>query len=481
MPGAGIEPAASGPNALQIMSFAPLAWLALYQLSHPGPTNKTGSVGNNVLCHPNRAQNCLMINVACSECRLDQTGMEFDYLTLDDLDLREKRVLLRLDINSPLDPTTNQILDDTRIVAAKFTLDALTEARVAVLSHQSRPGKDDFTSLKQHAELLQKNCSQNVRFIDDVMGPAAREAIKQVQKGEVLVLDNVRFCSEENVEDTGEKLAKTNLVSRLAALFDLYVNDAFAAAHRSQASLVAFPYVLPSAAGRLMEKELSTLKRLLKDPERPSTYILGGAKIEDKVPVIENILATGCADHVLVGGNVAKVFLKAEGQRFDKSEEGELAKASDQVKKAKQILAKHRKRILMPSDFGTLSSGKRVETSIQKVVRAGTVLDIGAQTAERFATIINESRTVVASGPLGVFERDGFESGTKTILEAMAISSAFTVIGGGHLAGYAGILGIADKFSHVSTAGGAMLSLLAGEELPAIKALVEAAKRQERG
>jgi phosphoglycerate kinase len=406
--------------------------------------------------------------------------MEFDYLTLDDFDLLDKRVLLRLDINSPLDPTTNQILDDTRIVSAKPTLDTLKQSKVVVLSHQSRPGREDFTSLQQHAALLQKNCFQRVRFIDDVMGPAARGAIKRVKRGEVIVLDNVRFCAEENLEDKGEKLARTNLVSRLAPLFNLYVNDAFATAHRAQASLVGFPHVLPSAAGRLMEKELAALKRLLERPDRPSTYLLGGAKIEDKVPVIENILAAGKADHVLLGGNVGKVFLKAGGHKFGEVEEEELAKVPEQIQRAKSILASHRDHILMPTDFGTLNDGKRVETSVSKLSRAGESLDIGGETAEKFASIVRESKTVVASGPLGVFEQNGFESGTKIILEAMADSSAFTVIGGGHLAGYAAILGIAEKFSHVSTAGGAMLSLLAGEQLPAIEALVRASERHKK-
>ena len=406
--------------------------------------------------------------------------MEFDYLTLDDFDLRDKHVLLRLDINAPLDPSTNQILDDTRIVSARPTLDALKQARVVVLSHQSRPGKDDFTPLQQHAALLQKNCTQHVRFIDDVMGPAAREAIRKTKRGEVLVLDNVRLCAEENLEDKGEKLAKTNLVSRLAPLFKLYVNDAFATAHRAQASLVGFPYVLPSAAGRLMEKELAALKRLLERPDRPSTYLLGGAKTEDKVPVIENILAAGKADHVLVGGYVGKVFLKATGHRFNDAEEEELAKAPDQIQKAKNILAAHRDRIIMPTDLGTIEDGGRVETPITKLARAGSSLDIGSETVEKFAGIVRESKTLVASGPMGAFERDGFESGTKIILEAMANSNAFTVIGGGHLAGYAGILGIAQRFSHVSTAGGAMLALLAGQELPAIAALVKAAERRKK-
>ncbi len=406
--------------------------------------------------------------------------MEFDYLTLDDFELRDKRVLLRLDINAPLDPGTNQILDDSRIVAAVPTLDALAPAKVAVLSHQSRPGKDDFTSLQQHAAVLRKHCSQNVRFIDDVMGPAAREAIKEIRSGEVLVLDNVRFCAEENLEDKGEKLAKTNLVSRLAPLFDLYVNDAFAAAHRSQASLVGFPYLLPSAAGRLMEKELAAHKRLVAKPDRPSTYVLGGAKVEDKVPVIENILSTGKADQILVGGNVAKIFLKAADRKLSQSDEEELANVTDEVLKANRILRKYRKRIVLPTDFGTVNDGKRIDTPVQKLSRAGRALDIGPGTAERFSRVINGSKTVVAAGPMGVFEQDGFEIGTRTVLESMANSDAFTVIGGGHLAGYAAILGIAGKLSHVSTAGGAMLSLLAGQELPAIAALAEAAKRHNK-
>ena len=403
--------------------------------------------------------------------------MDLHYLTLDDFQLRDKRVLLRLDINAPLDPSSNQILDDGRFVAAKPTLDALASARVAILSHQSRPGRGDFTSLQAHASILQNICAQKVGFVEDVMGPTARTAIKDLRSGDVLVLDNVRFCSEESLEDAGAKLAKTNLVRRLAPLFDIYVNDAFAAAHRAQASLVGFPYVLPSAAGRLMEKELKAIKHLMMNPAHPSTYLLGGAKVEDKVPVIENILATKKADHVLVGGNVAKIFLKASDYKLGESDERELGDVTDEVLKANRILSKYRKRIVLPSDFGTERDGRRVDTRVELLSRGGRALDIGSQTAGRFSEMIAESRTVVASGPMGVFEQDGFETGTRAILESMANSNAFTVIGGGHMSGYAGILGIADRLSHVSTAGGAMLSMLAGEELPAITALVDSAER----
>jgi len=402
--------------------------------------------------------------------------MEFKYLTLSDFELRDKRVLLRLDVNSPIEPGTNRILDDTRIVAAKPTLAALTNSKVVILSHQSRPGKEDFISLEQHAALLQKACTQHVKFIDDVMGSAARAAIQEVKKGEILVLENVRFCSEEILEDDGQKLTKTNLVSRLSPLFNVYVNDAFATAHRSQASLVSFPYLLPSAAGKLMETELAALKRLLTEPENPSTYILGGAKVEDKVPVIENILSIGRATHVLVGGNVGKIFLKATGVKFSEDDETWLAKNSDQVTKALDILRRHKDRVVMPTDFGTSSDNHRRDVNVNKLNQAGVGLDIGTETIDNFTRIIQRSKTIVASGPMGVFEQNGFEVGTKKLLEAMAETNAFVVIGGGHLAGYAGILHIGEKFSHVSTAGGAMLSLLAGEELPAITSLEESAK-----
>ena len=404
--------------------------------------------------------------------------MKFNCLKLSDFEIRDKKVLLRLDINSPMDLKTNRILDNSRILAAKPSLEALREAKIVVMAHQSRPGKGDFTSLQPHAEVLKSVCSQPVRFVEDVMGPSAKKSISETESGEVLVLDNVRFCSEENLEDKGEKLAKTNLVSRLAPLFDLYVNDAFASAHRSQASMVGFPQVLPSAAGLLLEKELGALSRLLGEPNRPSTYLLGGAKIEDKVPVIENILATGKADHVLVGGNVGKVFLKAAGQKFNESDESWMTSSADQIRNARNMLNKYGTRIVMPVDFGTFSDNKRREVTVTSIVNnAGDVMDIGSETSKIFAQTISASKTVVASGPMGVFEQTGFENGTRTILEAMANSGAFTVIGGGHLAGYASMLGIANRFSHVSTAGGAMLSMLAGEKLPAIVALEESSSR----
>ncbi len=257
------------------------------------------------------------------------------------METRDKRVFLRVDINVPLDPSTHQILDDTRIKAISKTLSELDEARVVLGSHQSRPGKDDFTSLEPHANLLSQYCSQKIKFVDDVIGPHALLKITKIQPGEILVLDNLRFCAEENIDDKREKLVKTHFVRRLAPLFDLYVDDAFATAHRSQPSIVGLPELLPSAAGRLMEKELDAVSTLLEEPKRPCVYALGGSKIEDKIPVIENILSRGKADKVLLGGVPAKLFLRARDVKTKINDE-EIRDFKQFLDRAKSLTQKYR-------------------------------------------------------------------------------------------------------------------------------------------
>lgn len=415
----------------------------------------------------------------------DKTGMsrgrtpldKDSFYTLDDVSTADKRIFLRVDINVPLDPSTHQILDDTRIRAIAETLSQLDDAKVVLGSHQSRPGKDDFTSLEPHASALAQYCNQHVRFVEDVLGPQARQKIAKVQPGEILVLDNLRLCAEENMDDKPEKLVKTNLVRRLAPLFDLYVDDAFATAHRSQPSIVGLSEVLPSVAGRLMEKELKAVSTLLQEPERPSTYVLGGAKIEDKVPVIQHVLEREKADKLLLGGVPAKVFLKAMDQKLSAPDEKEMVGLSAFIDHARSLIKKFGDRIEVPVDLAYEEKGNRIDRKIASAPIQESSLDIGRETAETYSRALEESSTVVANGPLGIFERDGFDAGTRTILEAMSSCKGYTVIGGGHLIGLAAILGIDDKFSHVSTAGGAMLSLLSGQNLPGVDALIRAAER----
>jgi phosphoglycerate kinase len=403
--------------------------------------------------------------------------MAFRFLTINDFNVEGKTVFLRVDVNSPIDPTNNMILDDSRIRATKETLDELKDAKVVLGSHQSRPGKDDFTTLEEHADLLGRYCSQEVVFIEDVMGPSARTAIIHLKPGQILVLDNLRTCAEEVLEAPPEKLAKTMMIQRLAPLCDLYVNDAFAAAHRAQASLVGFAYIIPAAAGKLMEKELKAVNAVLWEPKHPCTYVLGGAKVEDKLPVIENVLKSGRVDNVVVGGLIAKVFLKAMGYELGRGNEEELRGLMAYVERARIILEKYPNHVRVPVDLATLRDHKRIEKSVKKLDNQESSLDIGSETIREYVQIIRESKTVVANGPMGVFEKEGLNIGTKTVLEAVASCRGTTLIGGGHLAGLASLLGLKDKFSHVSTAGGAMLSMLAGERLPGVEALVKAADR----
>jgi phosphoglycerate kinase len=399
------------------------------------------------------------------------------FLTLDDVETSNKKIFLRVDINVPLDPSTHQILDDTRIKAVSDTLARLEDAKVVLGSHQSRPGKDDFTNLQPHAEALATCCNQEVIFVEDVLGPHARQRIARVEQGQVLVLDNLRFCAEENVDDKPEKLLKTHFVRQLSPLFELNINDAFATAHRSQPSIVGLTDALPSAAGKLMEKELKAVSALLVEPRRPCVYVLGGSKVEDKIPVIEHILTRDKADKILLGGVPAKLFLKAMGEKISSDDEKDMAGLQAHLKTARALATKYRDRIEVPVDLAYGDTrGKRTDRGIDTPLKE-SALDIGVRTVEKYSKVVEGAATTVANGPLGVFERDGFDLGTRQVLEAMAKSTGYTVIGGGHLVGLASILRIDEKFKHVSTAGGAMLSLLSGQSLPGVDALVRAAER----
>ena len=314
-------------------------------------------------------------------------------------------------------------------------------------------------------------------FVEDVIGPHARQRIAKVERGQVLVLDNLRFCAEENVDDIPEKLLKTHFVRQLSPLFDLNINDAFATAHRSQPSIVGLTDALPSAAGRLMERELKAVSGLLVEPRRPSVYVLGGSKVEDKIPVIEHILTRDKADKILLGGVPAKLFLKAMDKKISADDEKDMTGLQTYIQRAKSLSMKYKDKIEVPIDLAYGDShGKRTDRSTD-VAPKEIALDIGVKTIEKYSKAVEGAATTVANGPLGVFERDGFDLGTKQVLEAMAKSTSYTVIGGGHLVGLASILGIDERFKHVSTAGGAMLSLLSGQSLPGVDALVRAAER----
>ncbi len=404
--------------------------------------------------------------------------------TIDDLEtrygLKGKRVLVRIDINSPVDPVSKKIIDDSRIKAHAPTVRELAErgAAVVLVSHQGRPGEDDFVSLDEHAKLLEKYAGVEVKFIDDVIGPAAREAIKGLRPGEVLLLDNVRLVSEEVIEARPEKHVNSVIVRKLAPLFDAYVNDAFATAHRSQPSVVGFPLVLPSAVGRVFEKELAALARLYDESMSPKVFVLGGGKVHDTIRIIEHLTVNRVADRILTTGLVAELFLVAKGVNIGEENKKFLEKKGllALIPRARRILLKGAP-IETPVDFVTLKENGEVK--VEPIGRIeGVIRDIGPETVKMYSELIQEASIVVLRGPAGVIEDERFREGTRKILEASLSSKAFVIIGGGHLGAIASELGVkVGEKLHISTGGGALLLLLAGEELPAIVALRESARK----
>ncbi len=399
--------------------------------------------------------------------------MEFN--TLDDFEVEDKTVFVRVDINSPIEPETGEILDDNRIVKCSDTLTELSEknAKVVVIAHQGRPGGDDFTTMEKHAEEMSEVLDIDVEYIDDLFGPAARENISNLDSGDILLLENARFYSEEVLNRPPEEQAVTHFVRKLSPLADLYVNDAFAAAHRSQPSLVGFGITLPASAGRLMEAELNGLSKA-RTPDHPSIHILGGAKVDDSIALIEHVLEKGLADKVLTGGLVGQVFLAADSVDIGETnlellkEEG----FEEEIEKAEELLSKFEDEILLPEDVRIeVEEGKAENISVEELPTENPIYDIGDETIETYAEEIKQVKTVVANGPLGVFEKSLFAKGTNEILQAIADTDAFTTIGGGHLVAAARELGITDKITHVSTGGGACLNFLSGEELPVVEIL----------
>lgn len=406
--------------------------------------------------------------------------MEFP--TLDGVDVKGKTVLVRVDINSPLDPNTGEILDDTRIRECAPTLKELAHngAKVVVMAHQGRPGDKDFATLEKHAKKLTEAVGMGVIYLADVFGPLVKSKIKLMHPGEILLLDNVRLCAEENLNRPMEEQAKTHFVRALAPLVQLYVNDAFGAAHRSQPSLVGFSALLPTYAGRLMERELKALSRAL-SPERPCIYVLGGVKVDDSLDIIENVLGKGIADSVLTGGLVGQTFLAASGRNLGGSNLGLLKQKGleKEIKRAKRLLDVHGDKIMMPLDVVVEAQGKPKELSLKELPTELKICDIGSRTLNEYSKLIEGAKTVVSNGPLGVFERAGFEHGTFEVLKAMASSQAFTILGGGHMVAAAQAAGIAGQIKHISTGGGACIGFLSGKPLPVVEVLTNAKHTQQ--
>lgn len=406
-----------------------------------------------------------------------------EFLTLDDVDVSGKTVLVRVDINSPIDPETKRVLDDTRIRLHAKTIKELVDkgAKVVVLAHQGRPGEPDFVPLKEHAEILGRILNVPVKYVDDVCGERAQAAIRELKPGEVLVLENVRTLPYEREKRSAEEHAQTELVKNLAPLADLFVFDGFSVAHRSHASVVGFTAVLPSVAGRVMEAELKALSKALEAPEKPCIFILGGAKAEKCVGIIRYVLERGIADKILAGGLVGHVLLAAKGVQIGEPNMQVLVKKglADVIPDMKEFLERYPERIMVPEDVAVEVDGERREVKVSELPTNYPIFDVGMETMRAYKELVRGARSIVVSGPLGVYEKPPFVKGTSEVFGAVAESDAYSLAGGGDTAAVLRKLGLHEKFSYVSTAGGAFIEYLMGKKLPAVEALKAAAKRMK--
>jgi phosphoglycerate kinase len=405
--------------------------------------------------------------------------MERDYNKMDDFSFDGKTVLLRVEFNSPMGPD-GKILDDKRIRESVPTIQELSDAKVVLIAHQSRPGKKDFTTLDEHAKRLQRLLKQDVRYVDDIFGSHARSAIVEMEPGDVLLLENVRFYAEEQLEQSPEAHAKTHLVKKLAPLAQIFLNDAFGASHRSHDSLVGFTPVLPSGAGRLMAKEIDSLTQAMTGGGE-TIYVLGGAKVDDSISVTKNVLDKKIASKVLVTGVVANVFLAASGKDIGRQNLDFLQKNDliGEIDRAKAILKTYDGKVAIPTDVAINKDGRREEINIAGLPTDYVIADIGRETIASFSDMIRHAEKVVINGPAGIFENPAFSTGTNDILMA-ATKAKFSVVGGGHSSAAVEALGIEDRISHVSTGGGAAIDFLSGKNMPAIEALKAAHARTRK-
>jgi phosphoglycerate kinase len=413
--------------------------------------------------------------------------MDAGILTLDDFDFRDKTVILRVDINSPIDHRAGRLADDNRILKSLPTIRELSEmgARVVMLAHQGdTEDYQNLVSLALHAERLSALLARPVGFLDDIAGPAAIERIKALQSGELLLLNNVRYLTEEVstfvnfVKLTPEQMAETRLVRNLAPLADYYVCEAFAAAHRSAPSLIGFAEVLPAAGGRLFVDELRALTRVKESPTPPCVYVLGGARIADAFSMMKQILSKGTADYVLTSGLNGEVMLLAQGHQLGAPTERLIQDKglSPFIDRARELLDAYEDRILYPTDLA-VDDGGRKEVTLEDLPVDHLLVDIGEQTISRYIEVVGKAMTIFVNGPAGIYEQPVSALGTERLWTAIADAPGYSVIGGGDSVAAAARFNVRDRMGYVCTSGGGMVRFLSGQTLPVVEALRRAKQR----
>jgi phosphoglycerate kinase len=407
---------------------------------------------------------------------------------LDAFEYDAKTVLLRVDINSPIDPQTGLITNENRLQKSLPTIQKLLQrgAKLAIIAHQGDTlDYQNLCSMAEHAEKLSGYLGMQVDYIDDVCGPAAQDKVRSLKPGQAVLLGNLRYLSEEistfenAVKLEPNEMLNTYLVRSLAPLVDIYINDAFAAAHRNAPSMVAFQELKPTAAGDLLFDEVAALNKVMKAPEQPSVFILGGAKISDAFGMMKQVLESGTADKVLSCGITGEIMLLAKGYRLGDAKEQFLKDRSLDVfvADAENYLKEFGDKIEVPSDLAYEENGTRCEISIEDLPAEQMFMDIGAKTIAAYEKVIAGAGTLFVNGPPGVYENELFENGTKAIWNAIAAADGYSVIGGGDTVTAAAKFVDLNNINYVCTAGGAMVRFLSGKKLPLMVAMDNAYAR----
>ena len=399
----------------------------------------------------------------------------FQYKSYKDVNLKGKKVLMRVDINSPIDQEKKKIKESTRIKALVPALEELKDSAVVIMAHQGRPGDKDFSLLDLHYEEIKKLVKRPVKFVNEIFGEKAIQAIKAIKPGEILILENVRTWEPENKEFKDFKEAeKLEMIQKLAPLFDFIIVDAFGAAHRAQPSIIGWPKML---AGPVTVKEFDYMSKVLQNPKKPYAMLIGGAKAIDKFNAMKYNLENNKIDYALVAGLTATLIFEGIGVATGEPNKKAIAKDLEKViNDIKPLYAKYKDKIILPKDLVIDDKGKRKNIPVNEVGKLNVVTgDIGDKTIAEFKAIMNKCNTIVANGPPGIFEKEIFLQGTKemvlTMVDVTKKNKALTIIGGGEMGAATEQLGMADKVSFISTGGGAMLEILSGKEVPLVKAL----------
>ena len=405
-------------------------------------------------------------------------------LTLEDVDLKGRTVLYRVDVNSPLEPSSGRLLDDGRLRGVVPTLQALEQSKVVIMGHQSRPGKSDFTSMSRHCDRLSEILGRPIKFVPDVCGVQAIEEIENMSDGDVIFLDNVRGNEEEYGVKYGsnEDTEDTDIVSRLSSVSDAFVTDAFAAAHRRSPTLTGFTKSIPCIAGTLMEKEISSLRMALKDPPSPYLAILGGAKCDDSVRVALNLISKGEVDRIAFVGVTGNLMLWIDGndigernREFIRNSLGDDFEIAWEM--AEKIMSEHPEKAFLPVDVAVESDGRRKPLSIEELPSEDPIYDVGIETLRALKPLVEDAGCILWNGPASYFELPEFAFGTIEILNMCTEANAMTIIGGGHTSALVNSRGAANLVSHNSTGGGSTMSFLSGEPMPVIASLKESCRK----